>query len=693
MKKILILFISIMSISIYSCNEAEKKQSSVEESDFQFLTEQFADVRIMRYQIPGFEDLSLKQKEFIYYLGEAALAGRDITFDQNFKYNLAIRRMMEEILKNYDGDRQTADWNEFVVYLKRVWFSNGIHHHYSTDKFTPGFSREYFETLMNNSPGSAFPLEEGQDLGDFISWMGELIFNPNVAPKRISSDVSEDLIRNSFCNYYDGVNQMEVEEFYENMKVEGADKPISYGLNSKVVKKDGKVVEDVYKQNGLYGEAISRIIYWLEKASTVAETEKQKQALHTLIKYYQTGDLKLWDDYNVLWVEDLEPEVDYVNGFIEVYGDPMGMKASWEAVVNFKNLEATKRTEIISSNAQWFEDNSPTDPRFKKEEVKGVSAKVITVAQLGGDCYPSTPIGINLPNADWIRKEHGSKSVTMDNITYAYDQASLGNGFLEEFCATPEEIERIKKYGYMAGNIHTDLHECLGHGSGQLLPGTSSEALKNYSSALEESRADLFALYYMWSPKMLELGLLPDKEAAMAEYDGYIRNGLMTQLTRIQPGKDIEQAHMRNRQLISKWCYEHGQEDNVIEKINRDGKTYYRINDYDQFNNLLGELLAEVQRIKSEGDYEAGKQLVENYAVKVDPELHAEVLERYSKLNLAPYGGFINPVLVPVYNGDAIVDIEVEYPDDYAGQMIKYAKDYSYLPTYNYGTRDWVPEH
>lgn len=683
MKKNIILFLSIMSISIYSCNQAEKEQSADNKNDFQFLTEQFADVKIMRYQIPGFEDLSLEQKKFIYYLGEAALAGRDIIYDQNFKYNLAVRRTLEEILKNYEGDRQTEDWHAFLTYLKRVWFSNGIHHHYSTDKFVPGFSREYFESLANNAPGSVFPMKDGQDLGSFIDWIGEIIFNPEIAPKRISSDINSDLILASACNYYEGVNQEEVEAFYESIKVPGDETPISYGLNSKLVKENGKIVEEVYRIDGLYGDAISRIIYWLEKAAEVAETEKQKEALGVLIEYYRTGDLKLWDEYNVLWVEELKPRVDYVNGFIEVYGDPLGMKASWESVVNFKDLEATKRTQIISENAQWFEDNSPTDPRFKKDEVKGVSAKVITVAQLGGDCHPSTPIGINLPNADWIRKEHGSKSVTMDNITYAYDQAALGNGFLEEFCATPEEIEREKKYGYIAGNIHTDLHECLGHGSGQLLPGTSPEALKNYSSALEESRADLFALYYIWSPKMQELGLLPNREAAMAAYDGYIRNGLMTQLTRIQPGNNIEQAHMRNRQLISKWCYENGKGDNVIDKISKDGKTYYRINDYDKLNELLGNLLAEVQRIKSEGDYEAGKALVENYAVKVDPVLHAEVLERYSKLNLAPYGGFINPDLVPVYDGENIIDVNVEYPDDFSQQMMKYAKEYSYLPTYN----------
>jgi len=683
MKKFILIISLIMSISLFSCQEANKEQTSEDESKFQFLTEQFADLRIMRYQIPDFEKLSLDQKKLIYFLGEAALAGRDIIFDQNYKYNLAVRRTLEEVLKNYNGNRQTKEWHDFTVYLKRVWFSNGIHHHYSTDKFIPDFNEEYLSELLNNAPESAFPLKEGQDLEEFTGWMTDVMFNPATAPKRVNSNPEMDLIAQSACNFYEGINQEEVEAYYESIRNDSDEYPISYGLNSKLVKENGEVKELTYKEDGMYGGAITNIIYWLEKAAEVAETEDQKEALGVLVQYYKSGDLRLWDRYNVMWVSDLVPDIDYVNGFIEVYGDPMGMKATWESVVNFKDKEATKRTILISDNAQWFEDNSPTDPRFKKDEVKGVTAKVITVAQLGGDCYPSTPIGINLPNADWIRKEHGSKSVTMDNITYAYDQASLGNGFLEEFCATPEEIARIKEYGYRAGNIHTDLHECLGHGSGQLLPGTSSEALKNYSSALEESRADLFALYYMWSPKMQELGLLPKREAAMAEYDGYIRNGLMTQLTRIQPGKDIEQAHMRNRQLISRWCYENGLEENVIEKISKDGKTYFKITDYDKLNTLFGKLLAEVQRIKSEGDYEAGKKLVEDYAVKVDPVLHTEVLERYAKLNLAPYGGFINPVLLPVFEGNNITDIKVEYPDDYAEQMMKYSKDYSFLPTYN----------
>jgi dipeptidyl-peptidase III len=677
-----IILLLLMGI-ILSCQRNEMASEGEKENKFEFLAEKFADLKIMRYQVPGFEDLDTDRKALIYYLSEAALAGRDIIFDQNYKYNLAVRRTLEEIYRHYQGDRQSPEWEEFMVYLKRVWFSNGIHHHYSTDKFFPGFDEEYFKTMMNNAPAAMFPLRENDDLGRFTDWIVKVIFDPALAPKKISINPDKDMILHSASNFYEGVNQQEAEAFYAD-KADPADKrPVSYGLNSKLIKEDGKIREKVYKLDGLYGEAIARIVYWLEKAATVAESKQQEEALQKLIKYYKSGELKLWDEYNVLWVEDLLPEVDYVNGFIEVYGDPMGMKASWEAIVNFIDHEATQRTKIISENAQWFEDHSPVDPRFKKKEVKGVTAKVITVAQLGGDCYPSTPIGINLPNADWIRKEHGSKSVTIDNITYAYDQAGLGSGFLEEFCFSEDEIKRAKEYGYLAGNIHTDLHECLGHGSGQLLPGTSSEALKNYGSALEESRADLFALYYLWSPKMQELGLLPNREAAMAAYDSYIRNGLMTQLTRIQPGKDIEQAHMRNRQLISKWCYEQGMDENVIEKTAKDGKTYFRINDYDRLNELMGELLAEVQRIKSEGDYDSGKELVEGYAVKVDQELHTEVLERYKKLNLAPYGGFINPVLKPVYEGETITDVKASYDEGYVEQMMRYSKDYSFLPTYN----------
>jgi len=682
MKKTVLFMGITMLIMTMSCNQQETKQ--VQEDDFRYLLEQFGDLKIMRYQVPGWEELTLDQKKFIYYLSEAAKSGRDIVFDQNYRYNLAIRRTLEEVLKNYQGDRTVPEWQEFVVYLKRLWFSNGIHHHYSTDKIMPGFTQEYFTELMNNSPGSVFPFDEGENLESLTARLSEIIFNPNVAAKKIVTETGKDIVAESATNFYDdGITEEEVTSFYAQMKDPNDTTPISYGLNSKIVRKDGKIAEEVYKTDGLYGEAITKIVFWLEKARNFAGNENQKAALDKLIEYYQTGNLETWDEYNVLWLNDENAFVDYVNGFIEVYGDPLGMKATFESVVDFKNTEATKRTEIISANAQWFEDHSPIDPRFRKEQVKGVTAKVITVAQLGGDCYPSTPIGINLPNADWIRKEHGSKSVTMDNITYAYDQVSLESGFLEEFVDSQEEIARDRQYGSLADNLHTDMHECLGHGSGQLLPGTSPEALKNYSSALEESRADLFALYYLMDPKLIELGLIPSKEVAMAGYDGYIRNGLMTQLTRIELGKDIEQAHMRNRQLISKWCYENGKADNVIEMYQKDGKTFVRINDYDKLRDLMGQLLAEVQRIKSEGDYDAGKNLVETYGVKVDPVLHKEIKDRYARLNLAPYGGFINPELVPVYDGENIVDIKIEYPDDYAGQMLKYSREYSFLPTYN----------
>ncbi len=681
MKKTVLLTIMIMSILLQACTNGENNEKKTD--DFQYKIDQFADLRIMRYQIPGWDDLDLKQKRLIYYLSEAAKAGRDIVFDQNYKYNLAVRETLEEIYENYSGDRNTEDFKKFMTYMKRVWFSNGIHHHYSTDKIIPEFSGEYFNVLIANSEGAEFPVREGQTDEDFSVWLTSIILDADVASKKIVTDPKLDVVSESATNFYDGVTQEEAIAYYDSMKEANDETPISYGLNSRLTKKDGEVVEEIYKLEGLYGPAIEKIIYWLEKALEVAENEQQKKGLENLIAYYKTGNLETWDDYNVLWLNDGDAFVDYVNGFIEVYGDPLGMKATWESVVDFKNLEATKRTQIISGNAQWFEDNSPVDQRFKKDEVKGVTAKVITVAQLGGDCYPSTPIGINLPNADWIRKEHGSKSVTMDNITYAYDQVALTSGFLEEFAASPEEIERQRKYGSLADNLHTDLHECIGHASGQLLPGTSPEALQSYSSALEESRADLFALYYLADPKLIELGLLPVDDAAKAEYDGYIRNGLMTQLTRIQPGKDIEQAHMRNRQLISKWCYENGKQDNVIEFFEKDDKTFVRINDYKKLRGLIGQLLAEVQRIKSEGDYEAGKNLVETYGVKVDPELHKEVLDRYAKLNLAPYGGFVNPDLIPVFENDEIVDVKVEYPDDYVKQMMGYSDKYSYLPVYN----------
>lgn len=687
MKNITFSLIILTTLSFMACNNqsqnAETEQKTDTIADFKFLLEQFSDIKIMRYQIPEFEKLTLKQKELVYYLAEATYWGRDITFDQNNKYNLLVRRSLEEIYKNYTGDKSSEDFKKFEIYLKRVWFSNGIHHHYSADKFTPDFSKEYLSELIKNSPKAKFPIEKSENQAKFVEKLTSIMFDPTIASKRISQDATKDLITNSANNFYEGVTQKEVEDYYKTRKSPNAEKPWSIGINTKVVKENGVVGEKVWKLGGMYSSAIEKIIYNLEKASEVAENEVQKNELKKLIEYYKTGDLQAWDDYNVMWVENLNSHVDYVNGFIENYGDPMGQKATWEAIVNFKDIEATKRTQIISDNAQWFENNSPVDPKFKKKEVKGVSAKVITVAALGGDCYPTTPIGINLPNADWIRKDHGSKSVTIENITYAYDKASLGNGFLEEFAFSQEEIDITRKYGPKAGNIHTDLHECLGHGSGQLLPGVSSEALKNYQSPLEEARADLFALYYMMDKKMVDLGLIESLDAAKAEYNSYIRNGLMTQLTRIELGKTIEQAHMRNRQLIAKWCFEKGQKEKVITKEIKDNKTYFVVRDYEKLRVLFGQLLKEIQRIKSEGDYEAGKKLIENYAVKIDPAIHKEVLERFEKLKLAPYGGFVNPKLVPVMENGKITDIKIEYIDDYTKQMLEYSEKYSNLPTNN----------
>lgn len=653
------------------------------ENEFKFLSEQFGDVKILRYKIPGFEELSLKQKELIYYLSQAALCGRDIIYDQNYKHNLCLRRTFEEIIKHYSGDRTSIEWNNFIVFVKRFWFSNGIHHHNSNDKLLPEFSKEFLKELFKKSTDANFPITSGETKDQLIYKLEEILFDREKDAKKINQTEGADIVSSSATNFYENLTETEAVEFYEKKMDKDDPRPVSFGLNSKLIKHDNKIHELVYKKEGMYSQAIEKIIYWLNKASGVAENEKMKNHLRKLIEYYNTGDLKIWDDYNVLWTEDNESFVDYVNGFIEVYGDPLGMKATWEAVVNFKNVEATKRTTIISNNAQWFEDNSPVDDRFKKKEVKGVTAKVITVAQLGGDCHPTTPIGINLPNADWIRKEHGSKSVTIDNITFAYEKASHGNGFLKEFCFTDEERELQEKYGPVAGNLHTDLHECLGHGSGQLLPGVGSDALKKYHSALEEARADLFALYYIADKKLLELGLINSEQVAIAEYNGYIRNGLMTQLTRVELGKDVQQAHMRNRQLVAKWCFEKGQSENIIEKKIKDNKTYFVINDHLKLRKLFGELLKEIQRIKSEGDYNAAQEIVEKYAVKVDYELHKEVLTRYKTLNIAPYSGFINPEILPVIENNTVVDVLVKYPDNFMDQMMEYSDKYSFLPTYN----------
>lgn len=646
-----------------------------------WIIDRFDDIRILRYEVPGFEALSLEEKQLIYYLNQAALCGRDIIYDQNGRYNLAVRRTLEAIYEYADTDRSGAEWEAFVKYLKKVWFANGVHHHYSNDKFTPEFSPEYFKSLLGATPESKLPSDYGstRELADDVA---RVIFDKTYMPKRVDQSEGTDMLTASGMNYYEGVTQAEAEEFYGNMADPADTEPVSYGLNSKLVKKEGHLEEKVWRIGGMYSQAIEKIVGWLEKADGVANPA-QKAIIEKLVSYYKTGDLREFDEYSIMWVKDILSKVDFVNGFIEVYGDPLGYKASWESLVNFRNEEATRRTRIISDNAQWFEDHSPVDDKYKKPKVKGVSAKVITAAILAGDCYPATPIGINLPNSDWIRKEYGSKSVTIENITDAYEAAAKGDGFREEFVLREDDRERMNKYGSLADNLHTDLHECLGHGSGQLAPGTKGDELKNYGSVLEETRADLFALYYIADPKMIELGLIPSLDAAWAEYSKYIMNGMMTQLARVQAGKDVEQAHMRNRKLISEWCFNEGKAENVIEKKVVDGKTYIVVNDFGKLRELFGRLLREVQRIKSEGDYEAGKALVEIYGIKVDRKLHEEVLERYAGLKIEPYSGFVNPRYAPVTEGDEIVDVKIFYDTEYTEQMLEYSKHYSFLPSRN----------
>lgn len=659
-------------------------KTTAEAEKFDYTVEQFADLQILRYRVPGFEDLSLKQKELVYYLTEAALQGRDILFDQNGKYNLTIRRMLEAVYTGYKGDKNTPDFKAMEVYLKRVWFSNGIHHHYGSEKFVPGFTPEFFRQAVQSVDAATLPLAEGQTVEQLCEEVFPVIFDPTVMPKRVNQAAGEDLVLTSACNYYDGVTQQEAEDFYNALKNPQDETPVSYGLNSRLVKEDGKIQEKVWKVGGLYGQALEKIIYWLKKAEGVAETPEQKAVIAKLMEFYETGDLKTFDEYAILWVKDLNSRIDFVNGFTESYGDPLGMKASWESLVNFKDLEATQRTELISGNAQWFEDHSPVDGQFKKEKVKGVSAKVITAAILAGDLYPATAIGINLPNANWIRSHHGSKSVTIGNITDAYNKAAHGNGFNEEFVYSDAELQLIDKYADVTDELHTDLHECLGHGSGKLLPGVDPDALKAYGSTIEEARADLFGLYYVADPKLVELGLTPSADAYKAQYYTYLMNGLMTQLVRIEPGNNVEEAHMRNRQLIARWVYEKGAAEKVVELVKKDGKTYVVINDYEKVRDLFGRLLAEIQRIKSTGDYAGAHDLVEAYAVKVDPALHAEVLERYKKLNLAPYKGFVNPKYEVVTDADGtITDVTVTYDEGYAEQMLRYSKDYSTLPSVN----------
>ena len=642
--------------------------------------ERFADIQLLRYRLNGFEQLSLLQKKLVYYLSKATLYGRDITFDQFGRYNLRIRKMLEAVYTDPSVNHETDDFRALEVYLKRIWFSNGIYHHYGTEKFQPDFTADYLRSLLQQVDARKLPLRDGETLDALCDELFPVIFDPTVLPKRVNKADGEDLLLTSACNFYEGVTQQEAEEFYAQRKAddEKNSRPLSHGLNATLVKRNGVIEEDVWKIDGRYGNAIQHIVYWLKKAHGVAENTRQQRVIELLISYYETGNLQCFNDYCIEWVGEHEGRIDFVNGFIEVYGDPLGLKGSWEGIVEYKDLEATKRTQTISQNAQWFEDHSPVDPRFRKPHVKGVTANAICAAMLGGDEYPSTAIGINLPNADWIRAEHGSKSITISNITEAYNKAAHGNGFKEEFVIDQETLAIIEKYGDKCDDLHTDLHECLGHGSGQLLPGTDPDALKAYGNTIEEARADLFGLYYIADHKLVELGLLPDDNAYQAQYYGYIMNGLMTQLIRIEPDHQIEEAHMRNRSLIAHWCYEQGNGVVTIER--HEGKTFVRINDYKALRALFARLLAEIQRIKSEGDYEAARQLVERYAVKVAPQLHQEVLERYKRLNLAPYKGFINPVLKPVLDAQGeICDIQVDYTESYVHQMLRYGQEYGTL--------------
>ena len=647
------------------------------ETEFRYTGERFADIQLLRYRLNGFEQLSLSQKRFIFCLAKATLYGRDITFHQFGKYNLLVRRTLEAIVEDLTIDRDNDDFRALHTYLKRVWFSNGVYHHYGCEKFVPGFSETYFRSILNKVESRRLPLADGESVAHLADTLSKIIFDANYLPKRVNKADGEDLVLTSACNYYEGVTQKEAEDYYNAMKEGAGDNAPSFGLNSRLVKRDGMLSEEVYSANGLYANAIRHIVSWLEKAIEFAENDKQRDVIATLIDYYRTGDLRTFDDYSIKWVECLDGRVDFINGFIEVYGDPLGLKASWEGIVEYTDLEATRRTRTISDNAQWFEDHSPVDERFRKPVVKGVTANVICAAMLGGDEYPSTAIGINLPNADWIRAQHGSKSVTIGNLTDAYNKAAKGNGFLEEFAIDQPTVDMIRKYGDVCDDLHTDLHECLGHGSGQLLPGVNPDALKSYGSTIEEARADLFGLYYIADKKLVELNLTPDEEAYKSQYYTYIMNGLMSQLVRITPGNKIEEAHMRNRALIANWCLDNG---NAISLVKRNGKTYVQINDYEALRGQFASLLAEVQRIKSEGDYEAGRALVETYGVNINAELHAEVLERYKRLDIAPYKGFLNPRMLPVHNakGD-VTDITLDYSESYDEQMLRYSRQYGTL--------------
>lgn len=697
MKRVLPIFcLTSLTFLLFSCGDGNDAQSGEQnvvkidttgsvgyDSSFKVEAQAFADLQILRYQVPGFNQLSLQQKQLAYYLSQAALAGRDIFYDQKSKYNIMLRKTLENMYGTYTGDKSSDDWKKFETYCGRFWFSYGYHHHYSNEKFFPECGQQYFDSVALASDTSKFPKEKNESVADFIKRVTNIIYNPNIEPKLVDLRPNIDNVKASSVNFYEGVTQAEVEDYYSKFNSTG-NVPM-WGLNSKVVKENGKVVEKVWKVGGMYSPAIEKIVYWLNKAIDVAENDAQKKALQLLVQYYNTGDLATFDQYSIAWVNDTASRLDVVNGFIEVYDDPLGRKGSFESVASMKDMEASKKINIIAANAQWFEDNSPLMPEHKKKNVKGIIAKAITVFQESGSASPSTPIGINLPNNEWIRKEHGSKSVALSNIVHSYNVNSATSGMLDEFAVNDSVKQRIKKWGNLAADLHTEMHEVIGHASGQINPGvaTTDKTLKNYASALEEARADLVALYYILDPKLVEIGVMPNLEVGKAEYDSYMMNGLMTQLTRLKPGENLEEAHMRNRQLVAMWAYQKGKADNVVELVKKDGKTYVKINDYEKLRTLFGELLREIQRIKSEGDYTAGKNLIEMYAVRVDPALHKEVLDRFKKLNIKPYKGFIQPKLVAEMNGDKIINVRIEYPDNFFNQMMEYGKNYSFLPIHN----------
>lgn len=693
-KKPFPIILLLMTTTFFACDQNNSKNTTASQtiivdstvtydSSFKVEAQAFADIQVLRFQVPGFDQLSVSQKQLAYYLSQAALAGRDIFYDQKSKYNIMLRKTLENMYGTYSGDTATEDWKKFQAYCGRFWFSYGYHHHYSNEKFFPECPVEYFNSVAKASDTTKFPKEKNENMDAFLKRITNIIYNPNIEPKLVDLRPNVDVVKASSVNFYENVTQEDVENFYSKFNSTG-NVPM-WGLNSKLVKEGGNIFEKVWKVGGMYSAAISKIVYWLNKAAGVAENPQQKKALNLLIQYYNTGDLAIFDQYSIAWVNDTASRLDVVNGFIEVYDDPLGRKGSFESVVSMKDLDASKKINTIAANAQWFEDHSPIMPEHKKKNVKGIIAKAITVIQESGSASPSTPIGINLPNNEWIRKDHGSKSVALSNIVHSYNVNSATSGMLDEFAVNDAVKERIKKWGNLASDLHTDMHEVIGHASGQINPGvaTTDKTLKNYASALEEARADLVALYFILDPKLVEIGVMPSLEVGKAEYDSYMMNGLMTQLTRLKPGENLEEAHMRNRQLVAMWAYEKGKPDNVVELVKKNGKTYVQINDYEKLRQLFGELLKEIQRVKSEGDYNAGKNLIEMYGVRVDPQLHKEILERFQKLNIKPYKGFIQPKLIPVMNGDQIIDVRIEYPDNFYQQMMEYGKEYSFLSIHN----------